>query len=358
MKKIILFVLILIVAVVVTACFNKSNENTSNKEEDLMITKVNINDLGRVSEKEIYLAGGCFWGVEGYFQKLGGIIDTEVGYANGKTEDTTYQDLKKTDHVEALKIKYDENKISLEEIIDHFFRIIDPTSLNKQGNDIGRQYRTGVYSTDEEVLEKVRQLIDSKRQNYNKEIVVEVETLNNYVTGEEYHQDYLIKNPLGYCHIDLSLADEPLYGSYKKTADSVLKDTLTDIQYEVTQNSATERPYTSEYDKFEEKGIYVDITTGEPLFSSSDKYDAGCGWPSFTRPITSYGIDYEEDKSHGMKRVEVKSKTGDSHLGHVFEDGPQNEGGLRYCINGASLKFVPYDEMDENGYSEYKKFVK
>lgn len=328
------------------------------KEEEQVIKSIDINELGKKNLKEIYLAGGCFWGVEGYFQRLGGIVETEVGYANGKTEDTTYQDLKETDHVEALRLIYDENKISLIEIIDHLFRIIDPTSVNKQGNDIGRQYRTGVYSEDEEVLEEVRSLIDSKRDQYDKEIAVEVEKLNNYVTGEDYHQDYLVKNPTGYCHVDLSLAEEPLYKTYVKKADSVLKDELSEIQYEVTQNSGTERPFTSEYDNFEGRGIYVDITSGEPLFSSSDKYDAGCGWPSFTRPITSYTLDYQEDGSHGMNRVEVRSKAGDAHLGHVFEDGPSDEGGLRYCINGASLKFIPYEEMEESGYGQYMKYVK
>lgn len=356
MKAIFLGVVVVAVVVLLVSCNNTAP--ITGEETNSMINRVNINDLGRPSEKEIYLAGGCFWGVEGYFDRLGGILETEVGYANGKTENTTYQDLKETDHVEALYIKYDENKISLTEIIDHLFRIIDPTSVNKQGNDIGRQYRTGVYSEDEEVLEEVRKMIDSKRENYQKDIVVEVEKLNNYVVGEDYHQDYLEKNPTGYCHVDLSLADVPLYGTYEKYDDKVLESTLSQIQYDVTQNAATERPFTSEYDKFEEDGIYVDITTGEPLFSSSDKYDAGCGWPSFTRPITSYSMDYEKDNSLGMSRVEVKSKTGDSHLGHVFEDGPSDEGGLRYCINGAALKFIPYEEMDEQGYGEYKKYVK
>ncbi len=354
MKKLVFMLIIVLSIIALVSCNNK-------KETDVKMEKnnvVDINKLGNASIKDIYLAGGCFWGVEGYFQRLGGILETEVGYANGKTEETTYQRLKETDHVETLHLKYDENKISLTEIVDHLFRIIDPTSLNKQGGDIGRQYRTGIYSNDEEVLEKVKELVDLKRDDYDKEIVVEIEKLNNYIQAEDYHQDYLIKNPTGYCHVDLTLADVPLYGEYKKPSDEELKEKLTEEQYKVTQNAGTEMAFTSEYDNFYEKGIYVDITTGEPLFSSEDKYDAGCGWPSFTRPLTSYTIDYEEDNSHGMKRVEVKSKSGNSHLGHVFEDGPKNEGGLRYCINGASLKFVPYDEMDEQGYGEFKKYFK
>ena len=352
MKKLILIFMILISLTFVACAKNR-------KETELIMNNVktvDINKLGSSSVKEIYLAGGCFWGVEGYFQRLDGILETEVGYANGNTEETTYEDLKKTDHVEALYVKYDENKISLTEIVDHLFRIIDPTSVDKQGGDIGRQYRTGIYSTDDAVLDRVKYLVDLKRKDYDKEIVVEIEKLNNYITGEEYHQDYLEKNPMGYCHVDLSLADVPLYGEYEKPTDEVLKERLTEEQYYVTQEAGTERPFTSEYDKFDEKGIYVDITTGEPLFSSEDKYDAGCGWPSFTKPLTSYVIDYHEDLSLGRNRVEVKSKSGDSHLGHVFEDGPEEEGGLRYCINGASLVFVPYDELDEQGYGEFKKY--
>ena len=359
MKRLILIAVVAVGLFILAAC----NTQTERSEDNLQNTKVesnklDINKLGVAKIEEIYLAGGCFWGVEGYFRQLDGILDTEVGYANGKTEDTTYQDLKSTEHAETLYIKYDGNKISLTEIMDHFFRIIDPTILNRQGNDIGRQYRTGVYSKSPEVLAEVSAIIDTKRELYDKPIVVEVEELNNYVTAEEYHQDYLVKNPGGYCHIDLSLAEEPLYKEFSKASDEQLKSELTDIQYEVTQNSATERAFTSEYDKLDEEGVYVDITTGEPLFSSRDKYDAGCGWPSFTRPITSYVIEYVGDDSHGMNRVETRSKGGDSHLGHVFEDGPKDEGGLRYCINGAALKFIPYDEMDAEGLSDYKKYVK
>lgn len=341
-----------------TACNTGKVDDKLTTDTNVKSSGVDINALGNARTEEIYLAGGCFWGVEGYFRQLDGILDTEVGYANGKTEDTTYQDLKNTEHAETLYVKYDANKIALQEIMDHFFRIIDPTILDRQGNDIGRQYRTGVYSNSDEVLEEVKNIVESKRPLYDKPIVVEVEKLNNYVTAEEYHQDYLVKNPGGYCHIDLSLAEEPLYKEFTKLSDEELKATLTELQYEVTQNSATERAFTSEYDNFDEDGVYVDITTGEPLFSSRDKYDAGCGWPSFTRPITSYVIEYEKDDTHGMSRVETRSKGGDAHLGHVFEDGPKDEGGLRYCINGAALKFVPYDEMDAAGLSDYKKYVK
>lgn len=348
MKKIIM--LIIFSLMLITGCEKEGGEMVKDN-------RVDINKMGGSDIEELYLAGGCFWGVEGYFDKLDGIGETEVGYANGKTVETSYQELPYTDHVEVLRLKYDKNKISLTEIIDHFFRIVDPTSLNRQGNDVGRQYRTGIYSESEETLARVREMIDSKRADYDKEVVVEVEPLVNYVTAEEYHQKYLQKNPGGYCHIDLDLADKPLYQEYKPKTDEELKEELDEISYDVTQKGGTERPFSSPLDNFYEKGIYVDKTTGEPLFSSRDKYDAGCGWPSFTRPITSYSIDYKDDNSLARYRVEVKSKTGDAHLGHVFEDGPVDEGGLRYCINGAALDFVPYEEMEERGYGDYIKYL-
>ncbi|MDO4814341.1 MAG: peptide-methionine (S)-S-oxide reductase MsrA [Gemella sp.] len=161
-------------------------------------------------KKEIYLAGGCFWGVEGYFQQLAGVEETKVGYSNGQTEDTTYQDIKVTDHAEVIYLKYDETLISLDEIFAHYFRIIDPTSLNKQGEDRGRQYRTGIYYVDETTKEKALEYIKKEQEKYDEKIVVEVEKVNNYVDAEEYHQKYLDKNPTGYCHVDLSLAKKPL----------------------------------------------------------------------------------------------------------------------------------------------------
>ena len=325
-------------------------------------------DTSSIKNKgEIYLAGGCFWGVEGYFSKVDGIIDTTVGYANGSGDDTDYHRLKLTDHSETVHIVYDKDKIDIEEILQHYFRIINPTSVNKQGNDKGRQYRTGIYFTNEKDFEIIKKFIEREQKKYNDPIAVEVENLKNFVVAEEYHQDYLMKNPNGYCHIDLDMADDPLEKlekidktsekKYVKPKDEEIKSKLNDIQYRVTQNSATERPFSSEFDKFFEEGIYVDIVTGEPLFSSRDKYDAGCGWPSFTKPIEK-NINYNEDLSHGMTRVEVRSKYGDSHLGHVFDDGPKSEGGKRYCINGAALRFIPLSEMEKEGYGEYIDSVK
>ena len=332
---------------------DSTNKQTSNIKEM-------AKDIDNVKNKnEIYLAGGCFWGVEGYFKKIPGVIDTSVGYANGKTNDTSYGELNKTDHSETVKITYDQDVVSLQELLEYYFRIIDPTSINQQGNDKGRQYRTGVYYTNQNDKIIIDEIIRQQQENYDKKIAVEVEPLNNFVLAEDYHQDYLDKNPGGYCHINIALANEPLESNKNKITknDADLKEKLTKEQYDVTQKNSTERPFTSEYNDFDEEGIYVDIVSGEPLFSSKDKYDAGCGWPSFTKPIDS-NINYKSDKSYNMDRIEVRSKKGDSHLGHVFNDGPKDKGGVRYCINGASLRFIPLSKMKEEGYEEYIDKVK
>ncbi|MDD5787181.1 MAG: peptide-methionine (R)-S-oxide reductase MsrB [Campylobacter lanienae] len=310
--------------------------------------------------KEIYLGGGCFWGTQGYFDRIKGVEFTQVGYANGKSKDTSYYEINNTDHAEVVRVKFNANVVDINEILEHYFRIIDPFSINKQGNDIGRQYRTGIYYNDESLKPIIIEFIRAKQAKFDKKIAVEIEPLKNYVEAEEYHQKYLEKNPNGYCHIDLNLANKPLYdeSKFKLPTKEELKKNLSDLEYRVTQEKATERPYSSKYDKFDERGIYVDIVSKKPLFSSSDKYDAGCGWPSFTKPITTDATSYNRDLSYGMDRIEVTSRQSGSHLGHVFDDGPSDKGGLRYCINGASLEFIPYDEMDKRGYSEYKVYVK
>lgn len=310
--------------------------------------------------QEIYLAGGCFWGVEGYFSRITGVVETDTGYANGKTATASYQGLHESDHAETVKIRYNSGVIGLEELLAHYFRIIDPVSINKQGNDIGRQYRTGIYYTNKADKPVITAFLKRMQITYDRPIAVEVEPLRHFVMAEEYHQDYLQKNPHGYCHINLHLADVPLYedSRFQLANMQKAKELLTPLQYSVTQEKATERPFTSEYDKFDGKGIYVDIVTGKPLFSSSDKYDAGCGWPSFTKPITSEAVDFTQDNSHGMSRIEVTTKNAGTHLGHVFDDGPQDKTGLRYCINGASLRFIPYDKMESEGYGDFKQYVR
>ena len=308
----------------------------------------------------IYLAGGCFWGLEAYMERIQGVTDAVSGYANGKGDTTNYQLLHATDHAETVKVTYDPNKISLDKLLQYYFRVIDPTSINKQGNDRGRQYRTGIYYQNEQDKAVIEAALKTLQSKYQEPIQIEVEPLKNYVEAEEYHQDYLKKNPNGYCHIDIKKADEPLIDDkkYPKPSDTELKQKLTALQYDVTQGKHTERSFSNEYwDNFA-PGIYVDITTGEPLFSSKDKFESGCGWPSFTKPIAAEVAEYQRDNSFNMTRIEVLSRNGHAHLGHVFDDGPRDKGGLRYCINSASIKFIPLDEMEKQGYGDLIPFVK
>ena len=309
---------------------------------------------------EIYLAGGCFWGLEEYFSRIEGIKKTTVGYANGQVESTNYQLIHQTDHAETVHLIYDEKRISMREILLYYFRVIDPLSVNKQGNDVGRQYRTGVYYTDQADKAVIEQVFVEQEKQLGQKIAVELEPLRHYVLAEDYHQDYLKKNPGGYCHINVNDAYQPLVdpGQYEKPTDAELKEQLSEEQYQVTQNSATERPFHNAYNATFEEGIYVDVTTGEPLFFAGDKFESGCGWPSFSRPIARDVLKYYEDKSHGMERIEVRSRSGNAHLGHVFTDGPESAGGLRYCINSAALRFIPKEKMEAEGYAYLLQHMK
>ncbi len=311
--------------------------------------------------KEIWLAGGCFWGVEAYFARILGVACTDVGYSNGKTANPSYKDLRQTGHSETVHVKYDPQIVSLHTLLEYYFKIIDPVSVNRQGNDVGTQYRTGIYYRDESDAEIIKRFVASEQEKYETPVAIEVMPLENYYPAEDYHQKYLEKNPNGYCHVDFSSLDRKISeietSCYNKPSQDKIKSSLTEMQYCVTQQNATEPAFTNEHWNNHEKGIYVDVVTGEPLFSSSDKFDSGCGWPSFARPIDENSLIKKEDNSFSMERAEVRSRIGDSHLGHVFEDGPQNLGGLRYCINSAALKFIPVDKMEGTGYGQFLKYV-
>lgn len=312
---------------------------------------------------EIYVAGGCFWGTEHFLKQINGVIATEVGYANGTTANPTYQEVchNNTGHAETVKVLYNPNEVSLTTLLELYFMTIDPTSMNKQGGDRGSQYRTGIYYTNDADLPIIQAAIAVLSKKYSQPIVIEVKPLENFYNAEGYHQDYLDKNEGGYCHINPQLFEIARNANrktvYQKPDKNQLKQQLNEIQFYVTQQNATEPPFKNEYfDEFRE-GIYVDITTGEPLFISTDKFESGCGWPAFSKPIDKKLVVEHLDTSHGMTRTEVRSATGDAHLGHVFNDGPQEKGGLRYCINSASLRFIPKEKMEEEGLENYLKLL-
>ncbi len=360
-KKYYIILTIFLLSLTALSCIEKDNT----KENSVDMNKVEKNVLADLRtypiKKTIYFAGGCFWGVEEYFSRIEGVLDSVSGYANGKSKNPSYEDVcyNNTGHAETVKIIYDESIVSLQELLIHLFRIIDPTSLNQQGNDRGTQYRTGIYYSEESQEKIARYFLQEMQKQYSSPIVVELEPIKEFFDAEDYHQDYLKKNPGGYCHINLALSAESIVDAEKftKPSDEELKAKLSDLEYSVTQNAATERPFSHEYEKEESLGIYVDIVSGEPLFLSTDKFDSGCGWPSFSKAITADTIEYNADSSLGMTRIEVRSRSADSHLGHVFDDGPKEKGGLRYCINGSSLKFIPKEKMKAEGYGDYLKLL-
>ena len=314
---------------------------------------------------KIYLAGGCFWGMQKLMDEIRGITKTEVGYANGLDKKLAdYQTICQghTGFRETIEIVYDPIKISLESLLKIYFEVIDPTVKNQQGDDVGSQYQTGIYYIDNWQKEIIDNVIKTVRLEYD-QFYVEITPLKNFYTAEEYHQKYLKKNPGGYCHIDFSkIAEikkklaEGFY--YAKPSDWELKHSLNLTQYQVTQLSDTESPFSSRYYNLNQPGIYVDIVSGEPLFSSKDKFMSPCGWPAFSRPIKGTTLIQHDDHSYGMMRTEVRSKRGNSHLGHVFKGNNEGPEGVRYCINGASLRFIPLNQLEEEEYGDCLKEFK
>lgn len=312
---------------------------------------------GAADVKSAFLAGGCFWGLEAYLRGIDGVTSTTVGYAQSNTPHPSYEQVCSgaTDAAETVRVDFDPSRVSLRTIVLLMLEAIDPFSVDRQGNDVGRQYRSALFFVDDAQRNVFDEALGRLEKLAGRHPAVAVDRLLSFYPAEGYHQDYLEKNPGGYCHIPLAaIAD---VAKRQKWVERTWE--LDPRRFAVTQLAATEPPFDNEYDGEFAPGVYVDVVSGTPLFLSTDKFDSGCGWPAFSRPIGQDLLTERRDHSlPGMPRTEVRAAESRIHLGHVFDDGPRERGGLRYCMNSASLRFVPEDRMEAEGYGDYLPLLK